>query len=881
MHFIQLHKKTFFILFFLIVFQSNSFGQDFRWVYNTLNTSSGNQLGGYNYILDVIIDDQDNIYVTGRSQGLQDFSNGAGTLVFDTGTEYLHYIVKLDKNKNIIWFRSFNLNPSIELFGGMQLHLDPNQNLLVIIGFDTNGSSFIDLDPHPGEQQTIVNPNASSYGAIVKLNSDGNYLNSKYFEDLNIRDLHFDSNQNIIANVNKTIEIFDEPTVYEAKVFKLDGNLNEIWVNELDAGSSTILKLNIDSNDDIILTGNYSDYINFGGENYQNDSSYFTCKINSNGGDEWLLEQENVLLAQNGQVIHDNVIHFPKTYNESSTFEFENTTISNLPYDSGNENDAVLFTTDLEGNYISHFTFSGLTNQNILSFAINEFDEFIIGLTTGGQLFIRDSNNEEIASIKSEGETILLKMSASLELINFIELDHSIRDLQLDSENNIIINSSFRRNTDFDPHAINEYIIESDFEPRIFVLKLSYCEEFPPTGDDLIFCSDDNPTVADLEANEYNISWYSSMTSTVVLDDTIALQDGQTYYAKKNKEDHCPEIFGRLAVLVTVNPTPPAPILDAIQPCFSSSLTLADLNIDATNVDFFATLTTTVELSGSTTVEPGVTYYMSETVAHCESERVPFNIAEQSNVTVNNHTLNLCDEDRNNFEQINLSNYISYLLDGNPNDFTISYHNSLVDAENGSNPIQNFEEYQSTNQNIYVRFLYNDYACYQIATLTINVSAPPEITEIITQDGIASSNSITVLPSNPQYLYSIDGIHYQSSNVFDNVLAGEYLVYVKDSLEACAEVTEKVYLLTYPKFFTPNGDGYNDFWKIKYAQFQFAVDVEIYDRYGKLLTSFDKNSPGWDGKYNGENLPSTDYWFKVMRFIDKKVIHKGHFSLKR
>ncbi len=165
--------------------------------------------------------------------------------------------------------------------------------------------------------------------------------------------------------------------------------------------------------------------------------------------------------------------------------------------------------------------------------------------------------------------------------------------------------------------------------------------------------------------------------------------------------------------------------------------------------------------------------------------------------------------------------------------------------------------------------------------LTISVSFPPEITEIITRDGTSSSNSITIVPLHPQYLYSIDGIHYQSSNVFENVLAGEYLVYVKDSLEACTEVTEQVYLLTYPKFFTPNGDGYNDFWKIKYAQFQFAVDVEIYDRYGKLLTSFDKNSPGWDGKYNGENLPSTDYWFKVTRFLDKKVIHKGHFSLKR
>jgi len=43
-------------------------------------------------------------------------------------------------------------------------------------------------------------------------------------------------------------------------------------------------------------------------------------------------------------------------------------------------------------------------------------------------------------------------------------------------------------------------------------------------------------------------------------------------------------------------------------------------------------------------------------------------------------------------------------------------------------------------------------------------------------------------------------------------------------------------------------------------------------------------SSGWNGMYNGENLPSTDYWFTVEYLPQNgttKQIFKSHFSLKR
>ena len=55
-----------------------------------------------------------------------------------------------------------------------------------------------------------------------------------------------------------------------------------------------------------------------------------------------------------------------------------------------------------------------------------------------------------------------------------------------------------------------------------------------------------------------------------------------------------------------------------------------------------------------------------------------------------------------------------------------------------------------------------------------------------------------------------------------------------------------------------------------------------FDRYGKLIKQIDPNGLGWDGTFNKELLPSTDYWFTIeytKNNITKEF--KGHFSLIR
>jgi gliding motility-associated-like protein len=79
-------------------------------------------------------------------------------------------------------------------------------------------------------------------------------------------------------------------------------------------------------------------------------------------------------------------------------------------------------------------------------------------------------------------------------------------------------------------------------------------------------------------------------------------------------------------------------------------------------------------------------------------------------------------------------------------------------------------------------------------------------------------------------------------------------------------------------FFTPNGDGNNDFWVIK--NIHEHCEVYIFNRHDLCLAKYKGNFTSWDGIYNGRLLPTDDYWYLI---IDNKRIKRytGHFTLRR
>ncbi len=170
---------------------------------------------------------------------------------------------------------------------------------------------------------------------------------------------------------------------------------------------------------------------------------------------------------------------------------------------------------------------------------------------------------------------------------------------------------------------------------------------------------------------------------------------------------------------------------------------------------------------------------------------------------------------------------------------------------------------------------------------TINVTVNPSNTIVnlnwTVTDAFAKNQIVTVTdPVGSNYLYQLDDGPFQVSTVFENVSLGTHSITVKD-VNGCSEFrNNNVLVVNYPKFFTPNNDGYNDTWNIFTLQNQSNSKILIFDRYGKFLKEIFPNGSGWDGTYIGQPMPANDYWFSI-EYIEQDIPKKfkSHFSLKR
>jgi len=193
---------------------------------------------------------------------------------------------------------------------------------------------------------------------------------------------------------------------------------------------------------------------------------------------------------------------------------------------------------------------------------------------------------------------------------------------------------------------------------------------------------------------------------------------------------------------------------------------------------------------------------------------------------------------------------------------------------------------QVNSEGEYTLQIKNANGCIANRTLRVKLLHIPKIKDIKIND-LEQENEVAVeLFENNNYTYSIryqngETTTLQDSPFFQNVPGGFHQLIIGNKNGCPGIITRSFAVLDAPKFFTPNNDGYNDYWNLNGINdpiYKNAV-IFIYDRYGKLLQQLSPFSQGWNGIYNNSQMPADDYWFTIKLEDGRKA--GGHFSLKR
>lgn len=166
---------------------------------------------------------------------------------------------------------------------------------------------------------------------------------------------------------------------------------------------------------------------------------------------------------------------------------------------------------------------------------------------------------------------------------------------------------------------------------------------------------------------------------------------------------------------------------------------------------------------------------------------------------------------------------------------------------------------------------------------TLNVNEAPEILQIA--DNAASEGFVSLVIGNgtPPYSVFLNGQSYGTNTNPGGLQPNtHYDVEISDANGCLAygEFRTPGMPIDIPLFFSPNGDGINDVWKVDNLETYPGAAIEIYDRFGRKLCTLNADDDGWDGTYNGHDMPMDDYWY-IISIPEENRRLSGHFTLKR
>lgn len=397
----------------------------------------------------------------------------------------------------------------------------------------------------------------------------------------------------------------------------------------------------------------------------------------------------------------------------------------------------------------------------------------------------------------------------------------------------------------------------------------------PPTGNtNQPFCSGQNPTIANIEVTGSLLKWYDALNNGTLLAETTNLIDGKTYYVSQTVNNCESPRFG---VIVSIVNTPSVPTANATQSfCKSENATLNEVQISGQNIKWYDTNFAAAVLPSTTLLENDRTYYASQTIG-CEGDRTPVLIHVYDTVLPNgNSNQQFCIDAIATIENIAITGTGIKWYDAAINGNSLSETDLL---QNGTYyATQTLDNCESKRLAISVKIQDTQNPLAQTPQ-TFCVQENASISDIkISGENIkwfeSNASNIPLSESTPLQ----NRITYYTSQTINNCESDRIPVTVYIMEATTPDCINFVDELPFPKFFTPNNDGYNDTWTIDFAYLKPGTGIKIFDRYGKFIKEL-YNGSAWDGNYLGNQEPGSDYWFTVTRLNETE--YRGHFSLKR
>lgn len=449
--------------------------------------------------------------------------------------------------------------------------------------------------------------------------------------------------------------------------------------------------------------------------------------------------------------------------------------------------------------------------------------------------------------------------------------------------------------------------------------------EVPPTAaSSQSFCLINQPKLSNIAITGSNIKWYDA--SGNILPANTFLVNGTTYSATQTVNG-CESLSIPINVIIE-NPNPPTG--NATQTfCPTENPTLASLSVNGQNIKWYNAAGTLLPIT--TSLINGQTYYATQTINGCESnQNLAVNVVISNDVVpANNYSTSFCNPSIGNTSVINLSSYNGNII-ANPINYIFEYYDqanqlilnfsnvnlaiginqfkvkvlnsngcykmvnliitllpkpeinvsnvefckgtrAILDAGSGFTTYlwstgETTQIINVTQPGIYTVTVTNASGCSNSAQLNVTETVAGTITGIEIYNNTATVN---VSPSG-NYLYSLDGINWQNSNIFYNLSNGTFTVFVKTN-SGCEIKSFDFTIFNIQNVITPNNDGSNDFWIIEGLKNYKNSQVSVFDRFGKIV--FDKKDATeikWDGTYLSQPLPTNNYWY-ILKVSDGRV----------